>query len=190
MHHEEKRPHQRKPLAEIRQKAYRFCSLQERSPYEMKQKLYSWGLHRAEVEQMVIDLLEDNFLNEARFAQTYAGGKFRILNWGKLKIIQGLKKHQVSQRNIQDALREQIPDEAYHTTLRKLVQDKLIERLDRQKTPTTTNRLDLKAAVWLYIHSKGYHQPDFERAWQTILASKTVESEEVLEVPRGNPHER
>jgi regulatory protein len=172
MDSEAKRPALRKPLAEIRQKAYRFCSLQERSPYEVKQKLYAWGLYASEADQIITDLIEDDFLNEARFAQIYAGSKFRILKWGKVKVTQGLKKHRVSARNIQDALRDQIPDEAYRTTLQELVEAKLAERLGKFQIQHTANNLELKAAIWLYIHSKGYHQSDFERAWEALWSNK------------------
>ena len=85
-------------------KAEHYCAYQERSQQEMRNKLYEWGLHQAEVEQIIADLIENNFLNEERFALAYTLGKFRITGWGKLKIKQGLKFKRVSDKLITKSL--------------------------------------------------------------------------------------
>ncbi len=93
----------------------RFCNYQERSHQEVRDKLYSLGLHRDEVEASISELIEQNLLNEERFALAYARGKFRIKHWGKVKIIQGLKRHRISQYLIQKAMSEIDPSSYFET---------------------------------------------------------------------------
>ena len=72
-------------------RAQRYCAYQERSQQEVRDKLYSWGLHRREVESLLVELISDGFLKEERFAHAFAGGKFRIKKWGRVRIEQALK---------------------------------------------------------------------------------------------------
>ncbi|MEY3678849.1 MAG: hypothetical protein RI924_990 [Bacteroidota bacterium] len=85
-------------------KAESYCAYQERSQKEIRDKLYEWGLFSREVELIISELIETNFLNEERFALAYAQGKLRIKGWGKYKIKQGLKLKQVSGKLIIKAL--------------------------------------------------------------------------------------
>ena len=64
------------------QKIKHYCAYQERSHYEAKQKLYSFGLYSNEVEDLLSRLIEEDYLNEERFAEQFAGGKFRMKQWG------------------------------------------------------------------------------------------------------------
>jgi regulatory protein len=106
------------------QKAKHFCAYQERCHSEVRDKLYSFGLHRNEVEPLLSQLIEENFLNEERFAIAFAGGKFRIKHWGKEKIKYALKQKQVSVYCIRKAL-SQIPDADYKKTFTALADRKL-----------------------------------------------------------------
>jgi regulatory protein len=72
-------------------KAENYCAYQERSQQEVRNKLYDWGLYPKDVEQIIGNLIENNFLNEERFARAYAKGKFSQKGWGRIKIKQGLK---------------------------------------------------------------------------------------------------
>src|SRR5438445_10764263 len=73
-------------LAEALSKIYRYCAYQERSHREVKAKLFDYGLRSGEVDEIVSRLITEGFLNEERFARAFAGGKFRMMKWGKLKI--------------------------------------------------------------------------------------------------------
>jgi len=77
-------------------KAQKHCAYQERSQQEVRNKLFEWGLHSADVENAIVELISANFINEERFAMQLASGKFRIKHWGKVKITQALKLHKVS----------------------------------------------------------------------------------------------
>ena len=106
------------------QKARHYCGYQERCHAEVKEKLYSFGLWKTDVEILLSRLIEENYLNEERFAQQFAGGKFRIKQWGRVKIKYALKQKQVSEYCIKKAL-SAIPEMDYTRTLQKLFDQKL-----------------------------------------------------------------
>ena len=85
-------------------KAESYCAYQERAQQEVRNKLYDWGLHHDDVEEVISDLISNNFLNEERFAMSYVSGKFNIKKWGKIKIKQGLKLKKVPDKMIAKAL--------------------------------------------------------------------------------------
>jgi regulatory protein len=82
-----------------------WCAYQERSQDETRRKLYEYNLSPEETDQIIADLISENFLNEERFAMAFAGGKFRIKQWGRSKIKMELKKHKVSDYSINKALK-------------------------------------------------------------------------------------
>jgi regulatory protein len=85
-------------------KAEHYCAYQERAQQEIRDKLYEWGLWSDDVEGIISELIETNFLNEERFTQAYVSGKFNIKQWGKIKIKQGLKLKRIPDKMIQRAL--------------------------------------------------------------------------------------
>ena len=105
-------------------KIKQYCAYQERCHTEVKEKLYSFGLYKNDVEQLISQMIEENYLNEERFATHYAGGKFRMKQWGKVKIKYALKQKQVSEYSIKKALKE-INEDHYIKILNKLAAQKL-----------------------------------------------------------------
>ena len=105
-------------LKEALQKAKAFCAYQERCHFEVKGKLLDYGLSENEVDEIVAVLIEENYLNEERFAIMFAGGKFRIKQWGRVKIRYELKLKQISAINIKKAL-AQIDEDDYLNMLTK-----------------------------------------------------------------------
>ena len=105
------------------QKLKHYCGYQERSHVEAREKLYSFGLYKQEVEECISRLIEEDYLNEERFAMAYAGGKFRMKKWGRNKIKQALKERRVSDYCIKKSLNE-IHAKQYDETLIKLAADK------------------------------------------------------------------
>lgn len=104
-------------------KIKQWCAYQERSQHETRQKLYDYGLFSEDVEAIIAKLIEENFLNEERFALALTGGKFRIKRWGRIKIKLELKKHKVSDYLIQKALKS-INDKDYEMTIVKIIEKK------------------------------------------------------------------
>ena len=79
------------------QKAESYCSYQERSQQEVRDKIYSWGLLRNDVENILSTLITSGFLKEERFASAFTRGKFRIKKWGRNKIREALRGKKVSE---------------------------------------------------------------------------------------------
>jgi len=119
---EPKKPKRHTPK-EAKLKAANFCAYQERSQKEVRNKLYDLGLYPDEVEDVLTDLIMDNFINEERFAKAYIGGKFRVKKWGRKKILIGIAPHKLSPYCIKKGL-EEIDDEDYIQTLEELVEKK------------------------------------------------------------------
>jgi len=105
------------------QKLKQYCGYQERSHQEVVQKLWELGVSKNEHDAIVSALIEEDYLNEERFARLFAGGKFRMLDWGRKKIFYGLKEKGVSDYNIKNALKS-IDEEAYLKTLQQEAQKK------------------------------------------------------------------
>jgi regulatory protein len=105
------------------QKLRHYCAYQERSHAEVKEKLYSFGLRKPVVEESIAQLIEEDYLNEERFAMQFAGGKFRMKQWGRIKIKHALKQKQVSEYCIKRGLKE-IDENEYLKTLDKLAAQK------------------------------------------------------------------
>jgi regulatory protein len=104
-------------------KAEHYCAYQDRSQQEVRDRLYQWGLHAASVENVIVQLIDGNFLNEERFANAYASGKFSQKGWGKIKIKQGLKFKRVSDPLIKKALNSINADD-YLLMLQKVMEKK------------------------------------------------------------------
>ena len=113
-------------------KAEAYCAYQERSQYEVRGKLLELGMRYNELEEIIAYLIENNFLNEERFANAYARGKLRIKGWGKNKINQGLKFKQVSAPLIKKALKNL--DETEYLEKLKEVLDKKEETIKEKIT--------------------------------------------------------
>lgn len=130
------------------EKIRNWCAYQERSHFETQNKLFEYGLNKSEIEQVIATLISDNFLNEERFAESFARGKFRIKHWGKNKIKQELKMRKVSEYSIKKALK-QIDDKEYSQTLEKLISKKWKETKE-------TNEYKKRYKVLQYVISRGF----------------------------------
>jgi regulatory protein len=130
-------------------KIKQYCTYQERCHAEVKEKLYAFGLYKKDVEQLMSQLIEENYLNEERFAIQYAGGKFRMNQWGRIKIKYALKQKQVSDYCIKKALKE-INESDYKKTLQKLAEQKL------KTLKSETNIFSKKKKLQDYLLQKGY----------------------------------
>ena len=129
-------------------KLQNWCAYQERCQQEVRDKLYDFGLHSNSVENIISELITTGFLNEERFAKAFAGGKFRIKKWGRIKIKIELRKKRVSDYCIKKGLQE-IDEKEYLNTLTKLAEIKL-------KTISEKNALKKKYKLTRYLLSKGF----------------------------------
>jgi len=98
-----------------------YCSYQERCHLEVMQKLYGFALTQNERDEVVVHLIQHNFLNEERFAKTFAISKFHQKKWGKIRITNELKQRQISTYLITKGLQE-IPSHEYEETFETLTE--------------------------------------------------------------------
>ena len=115
---------------------------------EVTMKLKSWGLIQEAIDLLIIELIQFNFLNEERYARSFARGKFRIKKWGKLKIRMALKKREVNFKCIDIAMLE-IDDKTYLNTLKELLQKK-------NDVLKETNSYKRKMKLIRYLVTRGY----------------------------------
>jgi len=106
-------------LKEAQKKIEHFCAYQERCHEEVIAKLRSMRMEQDEIDQIMVHLINDNYINEERFACSFARGKHRIKHWGKIRIVNELKFKKISQTLINIALKE-ITSEEYNTTFHTL----------------------------------------------------------------------
>ena len=138
-------------------KIQHYCAYQERSHKEVKSKLFEYGLYASEVDELISNVITQGFLNEERFAKAFAGGKFRIKKWGKLKIQNELEFLGVSKRNITTALKE-IDRVEYTKTLKSLINKKASQT-------TEQNSFKRKNLIARFVISKGYES---ELVWEIL----------------------
>lgn len=110
--------------SEVRKKIYHYCAYQERSHQEVKNKLYDLELSSSEIEELISHLITEGYLNEERFAKAFVGGKFRMKNWGRIKIVNALEAKGLTKNCIRIGLQE-IDDADYLRTIELLIYKKL-----------------------------------------------------------------
>ncbi|MGX5819950.1 regulatory protein RecX [Chitinophaga lutea] len=136
-----------------------YCAYQERCHSEVREKCYELGLRGDDTEQAIAHLVEEGFLNEERFAKAFAGGKFRMQQWGRRKISMALQQKQVSDYCIRKGLAEIDPDD-YDATLRSLAEKKYHQLRSEQPL-----RRQLKTVQFL-----------LQRGFETDLAKAAVQA--------------
>lgn len=141
---------------EALQKLRQYCAYQERSHKEVKEKLYSFGLSKADVEASISTLIEEDYLNEERYAQSFTRGHFRTKNWGRVKISYELKMKGVSTYCIQKGLNE-IDENEYEHTLHLLITKKAAS------LPKTEKSYIIRQKIAAYLMQKGFEGPLVQR---------------------------
>ena len=133
---------------QARQKLRHYCGYQERCHSEVREKLYSLGVFKKEHDAIIATLIEEDYLNEERFAISFAGGKFRVKQWGRVKIKHELKQKQVSEYSIKKAV-QQIKEDEYRAVLKKLADEKYESLKDEQLLVRKKKTVD-------YLLQKGF----------------------------------
>lgn len=143
-----------------------YCGYQERCHAEVKEKLYSFGLRKPDVEQLISRLIEEGYLNEERYAMQFAGGYFRQKKWGINKIVYALRQKKVSEYNIKKALKE-IDQEEYSKVAEKLITAKWLSLKHEQHINRT-------AKTTAYLMQKGYEPALVQLLLQKIRSASTT----------------
>lgn len=142
---------------EAREKIEAYCAYRERSQQEVKQKLYDYGLYTDLVNEIISELIQNNFLNEERFARAFVRGKFSIKKWGRVKIKQALYPHHLSDYILKKAFTE-IDEAQYDQVLREVIAKKA--RLVKEK-----NEFRRNGKIAQYVIGRGF-EPDM--VWEVI----------------------
>lgn len=129
-------------------KVMNYCVYQDRCHQEVEKKLNDLKMYEDAKAYIITKLIEEDFLNEERFARSYARGKFRIKKYGRLRILRDLKAKDISAYNRKAALSE-IDEEDYLKTLRELSEQKL-------KTLKETDDYKKKQKLYQHLAYKGY----------------------------------
>jgi regulatory protein len=133
---------------EIKRKIEQFCVYQDRCHKEVEQKMRDYELIPEAREMILLSLMQDNFLNEERFAKSFARGKFRIKSWGKQRIIRELKFRDISTYNIKTALKE-IDENEYLETIYRVTEK-------RSNSISETNSYKKKQKLIAFLMRKGF----------------------------------
>ena len=142
-------------FAGAKSKIAKYCAYQERAHAEVEQKLYSYGITPDQVQDILAWLITENYVNEGRYATAFAGGKFRMKKWGKIKITNHLKQKKVSQYCINQAL-SLINEDDYVSTVEQLI-------LQKRDSISADNMFELRNKVARYVIGKGFEP---EKVWQ------------------------
>ena len=138
-------------------KMSKYCAYQERCQFEVRTKLFGTGLSDDEIENIICDLIEQNFLDELRFSKAFVRGKFNSKSWGKIKIKQHLKQKRISEFCIKKSLSE-ISKEDYYSKLNELLQKK-------SKLLHTEDEFTKKQKLARYLIGKGFES---EMVWEEL----------------------
>lgn len=137
----------------------RYCAYQDRCHLEARHKLLDLGIFGQDLEEILLLLIEDKFLDEERFARSFARGKFQIKGWGKIRISRELKQRQISDYCLRKAL-EEIDPQDY---LRKLEQ--LLQIRAKQEENADSNTFETRQRLANYAIRKGFEP---EIVWELL----------------------
>jgi len=133
---------------EALEKLQQYCIYQDRCQQEVKQKLFSLGIYGNEADDILVKLIQNDFVNEERFARAYVSGKYKLKRWGRLMIINKLKARGISKYCINKGL-EEIEEERYIENLNYLI--------NKKKPIIKVNRkYQLNQKLATYVIGKGY----------------------------------
>lgn len=138
-------------VKEAARKLEGYCAYQERCHKEVRTKLSDMGMIPIAIDEIIGHLIQENFLNEERFACSFARGKFNIKKWGKNRIVNELKQRDITKYNVKVALKE-IDAEIYLETLEQLA-EKRVGQL------TETNVFKKRKKLADYLLYRGWESP-------------------------------
>ena len=144
--------------AEALSKLQRYCAYQDRCHQEVRSKLLDLGIYGDDLENIIVELIEEKFLDEERFARSYARGKFRIKRWGRDRIRRELRQRAISPYCIRKAMTE-IDEAEYQKVLRQV-----LDKREKDEKERITYRRKIKLANYL-IGQRGFES---NLVWEAI----------------------
>ena len=129
-------------------KIKRYCSVQDRCQWDVIKKMNEWGLGAKIKTRLLEILITENYINEKRFSESFCRGKFKIKNWGKIKISNELKQKNISNICIEKGM-EEIKEDEYLKVLDKL----FVEKRDQL---TEKNHFVKKTKIANFLIQRGF----------------------------------
>ena len=148
---------------EIKKKMEYYCAYQDRCHQEVEKKLREFRLIPEAREMILLHLMQHNFLNEERFAKSFARGKFRIKKWGKRRIVQELKFRDITAYNIKTALKE-IDEDEYLKTIEEVANSKYAQLKE-------SNKYLKNQKLYQYLYRRGFESDIIQDTIKKINAS-------------------
>lgn len=139
-------------------KCTNLCSKAEYSVFDIKEKLFRWGVENDIQEEIIEYLCKNSYINEARYAECFVSEKFRLSHWGRIKIGYALRQKRVAEQHISSAF-EVIDEEHYFETLKKLIQS---------KSKGDISDFKKRASVYNFAISRGFEPELINRALKEI----------------------
>tara|TARA_B100000700_G_C15045454_1_gene857689 strand:+ start:240 stop:710 length:471 start_codon:yes stop_codon:yes gene_type:complete len=148
-------------IKEATERIQSYCSVQERCQWDIKIKMKKWNLSEEMSENILKNLILEDFVNEERFAASFCRGKFKTKKWGKIKIINELNIRKISENFIEKGLL-QIDNEEYLKLLKNLY-------IKKNSSLKDTNQFIRKGKIAKYLQQKGF---EIELIWEVINKDK------------------
>lgn len=144
-------------------KAQKFCSRQETCVSEVRKKLDQWNVNSAYHEKIISELIKEKFVDETRYAGLFIKEKFRLNQWGIIKIRHAMKLKKIPEYIVNDAI-EKLPQDEYLITLEKILKLKL-------RNLKTRNKFEQKGKLYRYAASKGFENDKIMDVINTVLGT-------------------
>ena len=136
------------------------CSQQEKCLFDINRKLMEWRIPVNQAKHILEKLLDDKFVDELRYSRSFVRDKFRLNEWGRIKLEYTLRQKKINEKTIQDAL-EEIDEKTYH--------DLVIEILRKKSKTLKDNDINIiKAKLIRFAQSKGFEYNVIRQALQSI----------------------
>ncbi|PZX59852.1 regulatory protein [Algoriphagus ratkowskyi] len=142
-----------------------FCAYQERCPWEIRRKLYEKGIIDEKAEQLITELIAEEFVNEERYARAFARGKFRLKKWGRNRIRMELKMKEFSEELIRKGLSEIDPEEYYDTLLTQTEK--------KWESTHESDSFKKKYKVTQYLMTRGFEMDLVKEAIESLISDQS-----------------
>ncbi len=142
-----------------------FCAYQERCPWEVRRKLYEKDIKDEPAEKIIAELIAAEFVNEERYARSFARGKFRLKKWGRNRIRMELKMREISEDLIRKGLSEIDPEEYYDTLLTQTE-----KKWETTREPEAYKK---KFKVTQYLMNKGFEMDLVKEAIESLISDQS-----------------
>ncbi len=151
---------------ELFTKAAKYCAKRETSEFDIRNKLKNWGANEQQIEQIIQQLKQHNFIDNLRFATAFAHDKFKFNSWGKIKIQYKLREKHINQDIIEKAL-QTIDSDEYEKTLKKQLENKL------KSLSNITDPLILRKKLTAFALNRGFEYELINKTIDQLLNNES-----------------